>query len=99
MKDRSLPFMDSPAVYRIAITGCPSAAWLEDLWGSAITGEEYDPIGEQMAFLVEISDQAALVGCINSLYNLGHGIISIEIVEPKSPGTVHTDSPHIANKS
>lgn len=86
MDEHSLPFMDSPAVYRIEVTGCPSEAWLASIWGSEIIVDECQENGGHRVFIIGMSDQAALVGCINSLYNLGHGILSIEIVDTKLIG-------------
>lgn len=92
MDEHSLPFMDSPAVYRIEVTGCPSAAWLASIWGSEVIVEECQENADHRVVIIGMSDQAALVGCINALYNLGHGILSIEIVETKSTSSDNEDT-------
>lgn len=92
MNNQPLPLMDSPAVYRIEVAGCPSAAWLASSWGSEVVVEECQENSDHRVVIVGTSDQAALVGCINALYNFGYGIVSLEIVEKKSTGGGNEDT-------
>jgi hypothetical protein len=77
MNDLPQYLMDRPAFYRIRVHGRLKPSWIEAMWGSAFAADKYVATPDQTVFISEMADQAALVGCINALYNLGHAIISI----------------------
>jgi hypothetical protein len=71
-------FMDEPALYRIQVYGCLSEGWISSYWG--LTGKvvQHENGMTTTDMIGEVIDQAALVGLINNLYDLGHTIISVE---------------------
>jgi hypothetical protein len=81
MKAHPQHFMDMPVVYRIQIHGRMDPSWIEAVWGGAFEIDEPVETPDETVFISKMCDQAALVGCINALYNLGHAIISITAVE------------------
>ena len=69
---------DSPACYRICIQGRINAKWLDFLEGLDIA-EKSLPGGVLVTTLIgELTDQAAFVGVINSLYEMHLPILSVE---------------------
>lgn len=82
----SLLPMDTPATYRICISGCLESDYAERYWGmtSSAVQEEGEP--EQTVLLGEVADQAALVGIINTLYNQGYAVLTVERMNPKTIG-------------
>jgi hypothetical protein len=81
-------FMDRPAVYRIRIRGRLKPSWIETMWGEAFEAAKSVETPDQTVFTCKMADQAALVGCINALYNLGHAIISVAIVKPEEQASL-----------
>jgi hypothetical protein len=73
--------MDRPAVYRFRVHGRLKPSWIEAMWGKAFAADKCIATHNQTVFICEMADQAGLVGCINALYNLGHAIISVTVVE------------------
>ena len=69
---------DSPATYRIGVQGRIPARWCDRLEGMTIT--ERSPEGESPVTTLsgELSDQAALVGVLNTLYELHLPVLSVE---------------------
>jgi hypothetical protein len=66
---KPIPF-DSPATYQISVQGRVDPNWFDLLEGMSIcvsTGEEGSPVTTLDG---EFSDQAALLGILNSLYEL-----------------------------
>jgi hypothetical protein len=74
--------MDEPGTFRIRVSGTPSRDWLRAFWDNVCI----DPLvsdGEVEVMLIgELPDQAALIGLINALYNMGHAVIAIERLVP-----------------
>ena len=69
---------DSPACYCICIQGQITAKWMDVLEGLTIT-EKSLPGGVLVTTLIgELTDQAAFVGVINSLYEMHLPILSVE---------------------
>ena len=69
---------DSPATYRIGVQGRVPATWHDRLEGMSIT---ISPPGSEAlvtTLLGELSDQAALVGVLNTLYELHLPVLSVE---------------------
>lgn len=76
----SLPYsnMDMPATYRVRVHGCPSLMWVEAMLGEVMVETERIETRGQTTYTAEMADQAALLGFINALYNLGYAVISVE---------------------
>ena len=75
--------MFEPATFRISILGTLDKKWSDYFGGMAI---EHSLVLKQylMTMLTGIlADQAALIGIINSLYDLGYSILTVECVEAR----------------
>lgn len=73
--------LDIPASYEIDVLGCLSADWSASLSGMRISTQKQAD-GSYETFLAgELIDQAALIGVINTLYNLGFTLISVRKTE------------------
>ena len=80
-KYRSNSSMFEPATYRICILGTLDKKWSDYCGGMAI---EHDIVLDQYPITILkglLVDQSALVGVINTLYDMGCPIISVECVE------------------
>ena len=84
MKRKQLVPMDAPAIYRICIIGSLKSEMAERLWGMTSCPVERIDGPEQTALIGEVADQAALVGIINTLYNSGHTVVSVERLLPEA---------------
>jgi hypothetical protein len=70
-----------PATYRICIQGTLDKKW-SDYYGGMTIEHESDPKRGAITILAGIlADQAALIGVLNSLYDIGCPILSVECVE------------------
>ncbi len=74
--------LDLPAYYRIYVTGAMDSNWVKRHWG--LTADPVDSGDElvQTMLVGEVSDQAALIGVFNALYNMGHTVVSVERISP-----------------
>jgi hypothetical protein len=75
--------MFEPATYRISVLGTQDKKWSDYCGGMTI---EHDIVLDQypMTTLTDIlADQAALIGILNSLYDMCYPIISVECVEAR----------------
>jgi len=82
-KYRPSASMFEPATYRISIMGTLDKKWSDYCGGMTI---EHDIALNQypMTTLTGIlADQSALIGILNSLYDMGCPIISVECVEAR----------------
>jgi hypothetical protein len=73
--------MFEPATYRIGILGTLDKQWSDYYGGMTI---EHESVLNQYPMTIltgSLSDQSALVGVINSLYNIGCPILLVECVE------------------
>jgi hypothetical protein len=72
-----VPF-DHPTAYRIRVQGRVASDQADYLGGMTI-GNEVNEIGTPVTTLVgEVSDQAALMGMLNTLYELHLTVLSVE---------------------
>jgi hypothetical protein len=74
---KSISF-DSPATYQISVQGRIDTTWSNRLEGMAIclvTAETDSPI---TTLVGEVSDQAALVGILDTLYELQLPVLSVK---------------------
>ena len=69
---------DSPAMYRIGVQGRIPARWCDRLEGMAITERSPEAESPVSTLLGELSDQAALAGVLNTLYELHLPVLSVE---------------------
>ena len=70
-----------PATYRISILGTLDKNWSDYCGGMTI---EHDIVLNQYPMTILtglLTDQSALIGVINSLYDMGYPILSVECVE------------------
>jgi hypothetical protein len=71
-------FIDKPAMYRIRVYGRVSERWMSSYWDVA-DGTFQETAGViTTEMLVDVIDQGALIGMINTLYDRGHAIIAVE---------------------
>lgn len=75
--------MHETAVYRIRCQGAFDESWLQDLGAEWVV--QFD--GENTAVTTTITgilcDQAALIGLLSSLYNVGLPLLEVECLEMK----------------
>ena len=69
---------DGPATYRIGVEGRVPARWCDRLEGMTITERLPEAEPPVTTLLGELSDQAALVGVLNTLYGLHLPVLSVE---------------------
>ena len=69
---------DSPATYRIGVQGCIPARWCDRLEGMTITEQSPEAELRVTTLSGELSDQAALAGVLNTLYELHLPVLSVE---------------------
>jgi hypothetical protein len=68
---------DEPAPYRIQIQGAVNPQWADCLGGLEITvNRQRDPPITTLSG--SVLDQAALMGILDGLYNLGYPILAVE---------------------
>jgi hypothetical protein len=72
---------DQPGVYRICVQGRIKADWGDRFEGVAITSNPLMQDPPRTILEGTLADQAALVGVINSLYELRLAILSVERLE------------------
>jgi hypothetical protein len=69
--------LETPATYRIRVQGRLDKNWSDRLGGMAITGTTRDNL--PVTFLIgHLTDQAALSGVLNTLYELHLPLLSVE---------------------
>lgn len=69
---------DQPATYRICVQGRITASWADRFEGMAITSNQPTQSPPRTILAGTLSDQAALVGVLNSLYEMRLAILSVE---------------------
>lgn len=82
-KYRPLSHMFEPATYRICIMGTLEKKWSDYCGGMMI---EHGIVLEQYPMTTltgQLIDQAALIGVLNSLYDMGCPILFVECVEAR----------------
>jgi hypothetical protein len=77
---------ETPASYRIRVQGHLDDSWSDRLGGMVIT-RAFTADKQPMTILIgHLSDQAALCGVLNALYDLHLPVISVELLDKMSPG-------------
>jgi hypothetical protein len=75
----SIPF-DSPAIYQISVLGKIDPTWSDRLEGMAICLVTVDA-GSQITTLIgELTDQAALAGVLDTIYELHLPVLSVKLM-------------------
>ena len=77
MSRNPIPF-DSSATYQIVVQGRLDPAWTDRLEGMAIRQDVKDVGGPITTLEGELSDQAALAGVLNTLYELHLTVLSVQ---------------------
>ena len=70
--------IDMPAAYRICVTGSLEDDYAQRYWGMTSTPIQQEGEPEQTMLVGVVADQSALVGIINTLYNMGYTVVSVE---------------------
>jgi hypothetical protein len=71
------PGFDQPGVYRITVSGRLDGAWSEIIHGMAIVNGG-EPDAEYTILTGRLSDQAALMGVLNTLYDRHVAVLAVE---------------------
>jgi hypothetical protein len=69
---------DAPASYRIRIEGCLDPRWSDSLCGMAISTERQSNEPAVTTLTGTLIDMAALMGVLNTLYDLGFTLLKAE---------------------
>lgn len=79
---------DEPTRYRICLQGVVEAGWLEMLSGAWII-RNHNGVPKGVTVLVGwVADQAALVGDLEQLYNLGLPLVAVEYLSASAANKV-----------
>jgi hypothetical protein len=73
---------DLPGRYRIRVHGRLSASWADRLGDMAISVKQAASQQPVTTLTGEVIDQAALMGVLNSLYDMGFPLLKVERLEP-----------------
>ena len=79
--------MDKPAAYRICVTGCLEDDYAQRYWGMTARSFQQEGKPEQTVLVGKVADQAALVGIMNALYNMGYAVLTVERINPQTDGS------------
>jgi hypothetical protein len=71
--------LETPAEYRIRVQGSLDESWSDRLGGMAITTRSRDAVSET-TLVGHLTDQVALVGVLNMLYELHMPILEVEML-------------------
>ncbi len=82
--------IDKPAAYRICVTGCLEDDYAQRYWGMTARSVQQEGEPEQTILFGDVADQAALVGIMNALYNMGYAVLSMERLDPDTD--IHEDN-------
>lgn len=70
--------LDSPAAYVIRVQGYLDKSWSDRMGGANIQVQSQPPDAPVTVLSGEFQDQAALAGVLNTLYDLGLPLLSVE---------------------
>lgn len=80
MPNRKSIQFDQPAVYKIIVQGRIDQSWSYRLEGMAIQEGKLDKKNSITTLEGELTDQAALAGVLNTLYELQMVVLSVECI-------------------
>ena len=75
-----LPTMEGPATYQICVQGRLDTKWSDRLGGMSITVRGGVDVQDITLLEGRLSDQAALSGILNTLYELHMPVLSLECI-------------------
>ena len=78
---------DTPAGYRIRIEGLLDQRWSECLCGMAISSASRPGEPTVTSLTGELTDMAALMGVLNTVYDLGFTLLQLERLAGSEPGS------------
>ena len=73
--------MYETAVYRIRFQGALDDSWLQNLGADWTIQSDYQSLAETTTINGIMCDQAALMGLLNSLYDVGLPLLDVECLE------------------
>lgn len=76
-----------PASYRICVQGKISPSWNADFTTMALYYTDPDGLAPCTILEGRVLDQAALIGLITQLYDLGLPLVSVQFIAPASSGS------------
>lgn len=71
---------DMPATYQICVQGTLTASWMMGLGRLTVRCEEKVEQGSVTILTGDMADQAALLGLLNNIYDLGYPLLSCSIL-------------------
>ncbi len=75
--------LETPATYRIRVQGVLDASWSDRLGGMAISRTSTGSRAPVTILVGHLTDQTALAGVLNALYNLHLPLLSVENMDEK----------------
>jgi hypothetical protein len=81
LSPREPNLFDHPAFYQIIVQGRIDPTWSDRLEGMAISRQTVEASPSVTTLEGELSDQAALAGVLNTLYELHMPVISVKRLE------------------
>lgn len=72
---------EAPGTYRIRVQGILNQNWSDRLGGMAISVSESEEQAPQTTLTGTLADQAALVGVLNTLYDMHFPVLSVEFLQ------------------
>jgi len=78
------PPYDQPGIYAVHIAGRLDKNWVDRLGGLTIASIQEGDDGNQVVTVIKgcLPDQAALMGVLNTLYNLQYPILFVRYLRP-----------------
>ncbi len=83
------PLFDMPTTYRIAIRGVLPKSWSSRMGGMEIVSPDQAREAPVTILSGWLSDQAALLGVLNTLYDLHFPLVSVEYLELDLENAAH----------
>jgi hypothetical protein len=71
---------DHPSTYHIVIAGFLDAEWSDRLGGMTITNTKNAAGADETALDGSLTDQPALLGVLNTVYDMGYSLLLVERV-------------------
>jgi hypothetical protein len=73
--------MHGPAIYRIYVRGHLDKSWTERIGGMQVTATQGSDGQPETILVGRLTDQAALSGILNTLYELHLPVLSVEYID------------------
>lgn len=74
-------FRDMPAIYQICVQGTLTAPWVVSHENLTVKRVEKADLGPVTVLIGELADQAALMGLLNNIYDLGYPLLSCSVLD------------------